>query len=283
MASIIRLCPLSGGAGEETPHCYVLEVDQFTFLLDCGWDPNFSQDIIVQLKKYSHKIDAVLLSHPDILHIGLLPYAVFKLGLSCPIFATGAVHKMGEMFLYDLYQSRRNMEDFDLFTLDDVDKTFKIITDLRYNETYKFTGKGAGLAITALEAGHLIGGAMWRIVKEGEEDIIYAVDVNPKREKHLRGALKSIETISRPSLLITDAYNAEYKSISLKDRHALLAETITDTLRGGGNCLICVDTAGRVLELALLLESVWPKKDSGLIAYSLALLNNVSTTTIGNS
>ena len=157
-----------------------------------------------------------------------------------------------------------------------------LFTFLRYNETYKFTGKGAGLAITALEAGHLIGGAMWRIVKEGEEDIIYAVDVNPKREKHLRGALKSIETISRPSLLITDAYNAEYKSISLKDRHALLAETITDTLRGGGNCLICVDTAGRVLELALLLESVWPKKDSGLIAYSLALLNNVSTTTIGN-
>ena len=132
MASIIRLCPLSGGAGEETPHCYVLEVDQFTFLLDCGWDPNFSQDIVVQLKKYAHKIDAVLLSHPDILHIGLLPYAVNKLGLSCPIFATGAVHKMGEMFLYDLYQSRRNMEDFDLFTLDDVDKTTKIITDLRY-------------------------------------------------------------------------------------------------------------------------------------------------------
>ena len=132
MASIIRLCPLSGGAGEETPHCYVLEVDQFTFLLDCGWDPNFSQDIVVQLKKYAHKIDAVLLSHPDILHIGLLPYAVNKLGLSCPIFATGAVHKMGEMFLYDLYQSRRNMEDFDLFTLDDVDKTTKIITDLRF-------------------------------------------------------------------------------------------------------------------------------------------------------
>ena len=45
MASIIRLCPLSGGAGEETPHCYLLEVDQFTFLLDCGWDPNFSEEI----------------------------------------------------------------------------------------------------------------------------------------------------------------------------------------------------------------------------------------------
>ena len=58
MASIIRLCPLSGGAGEETPHCYVLEVDQFTFRLDRGWDPNFSQDIAVPLKQRARHTDA---------------------------------------------------------------------------------------------------------------------------------------------------------------------------------------------------------------------------------
>ena len=134
MASIIRLCPVSGGVGEETPHCYLLEVDQFTFLLDCGWDPKFSSNIIEELKKHIHKIDAVLLSHPDILHLGALPYAVGKLGLdphTCPIFATVPVCKMGLMFLYDLYQSRHNMEDFDKFSLDDVDRTFELITQVR--------------------------------------------------------------------------------------------------------------------------------------------------------
>ena len=64
MASIIRLFPISGGAGQETPHCYLLEVDQFTFLLDCGWDPKFSRQITDELKKHVAKIDAVLLSHP---------------------------------------------------------------------------------------------------------------------------------------------------------------------------------------------------------------------------
>ena len=128
MASIIRLCPVSGGVGEETPHCYLLEVDQFTFLLDCGWDPKFSTNITEELKKHVHKIDAVLLSYPDNLHLGALPYAVGKLGLSCPIFATVPVYKMGQMFLYDLYQSRHNMEDFDLFTLDEVDRAFDMIT-----------------------------------------------------------------------------------------------------------------------------------------------------------
>ena len=50
------------------------------------------------------KIDAVLLSYPDCPHLGALPYAVGKLGLSCPIYATVPVYKMGQMFLYDLYQ-----------------------------------------------------------------------------------------------------------------------------------------------------------------------------------
>lgn len=274
MASIIKLCPLSGGAGEETPHCYLLEVDQFTFLLDCGWDPKFSDHITKELKKYVNKIDAVLLSHPDNLHLGALPYAVGKLGLACPIFATVPVYKMGQMFLYDLYQSRHNMEDFSLFTLDEVDRTFEMITQLKYNQTHRFTGKGAGLAITPVAAGHMIGGAMWRIVKEGEEDIVYAVDVNHKKERHLNGA--DVEKISRPSLFITDAYNGTYTQGRRRTRDEQLMTLILQTLRGGGNALVCVDTAGRVLELAHMVDSLWQNKDSGLMTYSLALLNNVS-------
>lgn len=37
-----------------------------------------------------------------------------------------------------------------------------------------------------------------------------------------------------------------------------------------------VDTAGRVLELAHMLDQLWRNKESGLLAYSLALLSNVS-------
>lgn len=55
-----------------------------------------------------------------------------------------------------------------------------------------------------------------------------------------------------------------------------ISANILQTLRNGGNVLITVDTAGRVLELIHMLDQLWRNKDSGLIAYSLALLNNVS-------
>merc|ERR1712233_281885 len=48
------------------------------------------------------------------------------------------------------------------------------------------------------------------------------------------------------------------------------------TLRGGGNVLVAVDTAGRGLELAHMMDQLRGNKDSGLLAYSLALLNNVA-------
>ncbi|KAL4238069.1 cleavage and polyadenylation specificity factor subunit 2 [Mactra antiquata] len=44
-------------------------------------------------------------------------------------------------------------------------------------------GKGHGLQITPLPAGHMIGGTIWKILKEGEEEIVYAVDYNHKKER----------------------------------------------------------------------------------------------------
>ncbi|XP_067012309.1 probable cleavage and polyadenylation specificity factor subunit 2 [Anabrus simplex] len=273
MTSIIKVHVISG-AMDESPPCYMLQVDDFRILLDCGWDENFDQEFMRELKRHVHQIDAVLLSYPDPLHLGALPYLVGKCGLNCPIYATIPVYKMGQMFMYDLFQSRHNMEDFELFTLDDVDAAFDKIVQLKYNQSVPMKGKGYGLTITPLPAGHMIGGTIWKIIKVGEEDIVYAMDFNHKKERHLNGC--ELERLQRPSLLITDCYNSTYQQARRRARDEKLMTNILQTLRNNGNVLVSVDTAGRVLELAHMLDQLWRNKDSGLLAYSLALLNNVS-------
>lgn len=108
------------------------------------------------------------------------------------------------------------MEDFDLFTLDDVDAAFDKIVQLKYNQSISMKGKGYGVTLTPLPAGHMIGGTIWKIVKVGEEDIIYAVDFNHKKERHLNGC--ELERLQRPSLLITDAFNATYQQARRRTR-----------------------------------------------------------------
>ena len=54
----------------------------------------------------------------------------------------------------------------------------------------------------------MIGGTLWKIVKDGEEEIVYALDYNHKKERHLNGCV--LESLNRPSVLITDSFNATY-------------------------------------------------------------------------
>lgn len=117
MTSIIKLEALCG-VQDDSPLCYLLQVDQFHFLLDCGWDDNFDMRYIDTIRKHIHQIDAVLLSYADTTHLGALPYLVGKCGLTGSIYATVPVYKMGQMFMYDWYQSHQNVEDFQ------VDKNF---------------------------------------------------------------------------------------------------------------------------------------------------------------
>ena len=277
MTSIIKVTPLSG-AQDESPPCYLLQIDDFGILLDCGWDENFNMDFIETVKKHLHQIDAVLLSYPDPVHLGALPYLVGKVGLDCPIYGTFPVFKMGQMFMYDVYQSRRNSEEFEIFTLDDVDLAFEKIQHLKYSQSVGLKGKGHGLVVTPLPAGHMLGGTIWKIVKDGEEEVVYMVDYNHKKERHLNGCI--LDSIGRPHLLITDAYNADYTHARRRLRDEQLMTHIIQTMRNDGNVLICVDTAGRVLELAQLLDQMWRSQESGLMTYSLALINNVSYNTV---
>lgn len=50
MTSIIKLHAVSG-AMDESPPCYILQVDELRILLDCGWDENFDQEFIKELKR----------------------------------------------------------------------------------------------------------------------------------------------------------------------------------------------------------------------------------------
>ncbi len=124
MSAILKFTPLYGTKNEGAV-CSVLEVDDFCILLDCGWDDKFNVETLEPLKPWVSRIDAVLISHPDILHLvtissspprfnispviqqGALPFLVGKWGLSAPVYATMAIYKMGQMFLYDAYESKK--------------------------------------------------------------------------------------------------------------------------------------------------------------------------------
>lgn len=87
-------------------------------------------------------------------------------------------------------------------------------------------GKCQGLTITAFNAGHSLGGTIWKIRSPSAGTILYAVDLNHLRERHLDGTIllrgpsagSAFETLARPDLLITDADRVNNLACRRKDR-----------------------------------------------------------------
>lgn len=60
-------------------------------------------------------------------------------------------------------------------------------------------------------------------------------------------------------MLITDAFNATYNQQKRKKRDENLVSKLLQTVRDGGDAMVVIDTAGRVLEIAHLLDQLWQK------------------------
>ena len=109
---------------------------------------------------------------------------------------------------------------------------------------------------------------MWKIRSPSAGTILYAVDVNHLKERHLDGTvlLKGTgtsgvyETLARPDLFITDADRVNHMSCRKKDRDAQLIgtydgnNTIFSTLSSRHSVFMPCDSNTRVLELLVLLD-----------------------------
>lgn len=165
--AVITFTPLYG-VHSSSPCCaFLLDIDDVCILLDCGWTDEYDVELLAPLQRVIDRIDLVLISHLDLAHMGALPYAIGKLGLKAPIYGTLPVHRMGQIALYDAYQAKMKSDgDGAPFSLDDVDAVFENFKQLKYSEKLTLTSSGEGIVITPHVAGHLIGGSLWRIMKE---------------------------------------------------------------------------------------------------------------------
>lgn len=85
------------------------------------------------------------------------------------------------------------------------------------------------MTITPFNAGHTLGGTIWKIRSPVVGTIVYAVNMNHMRERHLDGTVlisgaggAVFESLARPDLLITDADRANTIGSRRKDRDAAL-------------------------------------------------------------
>ncbi|KAK9241264.1 beta-lactamase-like protein [Lipomyces kononenkoae] len=238
-------------------------------LIDVGWNDKFDLKLLAELERITPSIDLILLTHATISHLGAYVYACRRFpGFDAiPVYATLPVINMGRMVTIDAYStawftfsateaSSRSPQE-EPIQLSDIDAIFDKIHALKYSQQLTLTAKLSSLRLTAHNAGHTLGGTLWRL-QYGQEDIVYAVDWNHAVERHLNSSalLTAPEQLSRPTALICGARTGS----GIRRREDLLLSAILRGVERGGSVFMPTSTSARALELCHLLDSIWVER-----------------------
>merc|ERR1711971_353335 len=150
-------------------------------LLDCGWNVEMKEASIAMLvETFQNGIDSIIISHPDILHIGALPLIIGELGFRGPIYSTNPVCKLGKIFLREILLIRLESGLSVPYSSELLDLAFDKISTVKYHQPKcvgniksKSDSRSIGCKIIGYKSGCGLGGTIWCICLNGEQ-IIYA-------------------------------------------------------------------------------------------------------------
>jgi len=258
------------GANQQvTGSCYCVEVAGHRLLVDCGlyqerpYVKRNWEDLPVAPKT----IDAMVLTHVHIDHIGLLPRRVAE-GLNVPIYMTQPSASLAEIMLRDsariqeedVAQKRKRHkrnnhksphEVKPLYTEEDVERTLPMIRGVNYNKTTSLCD--GVFQVTFKEAGHILGSAILEIVvreNNQTQTIVFSGDIGQCDKPIIRDPA----TLEHADFVIMESTYGDRNHASHGDGEQQLGDIIKQTLLRGGNVVIPTFAVERSQELIYYLS-----------------------------
>ncbi|MBN8837835.1 MAG: MBL fold metallo-hydrolase [Sphingobacteriia bacterium] len=258
-----------GAAGEVTGSKYLLQIDDFTLLLDCGmfqgrkdlrrlnWD-TFPFDVT--------RINAVIITHAHLDHTGYLP-KLFKEGYKGPVYCTSATADLMNLVLVDSaklqmeeanyakkkgYSKHENPEP--LYTTEDVVLIEDFIQTTSFRHPLQISDK---ITATFHNAGHILGAAIVELTIKGDtqtKKIVFSGDLG--RYEDL--ILFPPETITHADILFVESTYGD-RDNKPTDKQDVL-HLMNETFANDGNLIIPAFSIGRTQTLLMYLKDLLETK-----------------------
>ena len=245
--------------GVVTGSSHLLEAAGKRILLDCGMVQGGRDADAINLKPFAFdpaSLDALVLSHAHIDHIGRVPLLV-KRGFAGPIFAQAATCDLLPIMLLDAaslseraaemankHHMHGEPEQEPLYTIDDVAAVLKLLHPLAYETDTEIL---AGVTLRLHDAGHILGSCILELNASDPtpKTLVFSGDIGMPGTPILRDPT----TPPKADLILMES---TYGDRNHKDRAATVAELggiFAQALVSGGNVIIPAFAVGRSQEL----------------------------------
>lgn len=269
----LRITPLGAGC-EVGRSCIVLSYKGKTVMLDCGTHPAYSG--LNSLPFFDEidpaTVDLVLISHFHLDHAASLPYFTERTNFKGKVFMTHPTKSIFRWILSDFVRvagSAGRAEEA-AFREGDLVRCFDRIVPIDFHQQIECSG----VKVTALNAGHVLGAAMFLIEIAGVR-ILYTGDYSREEDRHLMSAELPSADIQIDVLICESTYGVQCH-MPRAEREKRFTSLVHGIVARGGRCLLPVFALGRAQELMLILDEYWEEKRDELSAVPIYFASSLA-------
>lgn len=243
------------GSGRQVGRsCLLLQTPNSKIILDCGIDvasKGTDKFPYFNVSEFDiNQIDAVIISHAHLDHVGLLPY-LYKMGYKGPCYMTQPTRDIAALLSLDFIGVAYKQASKPLFSSTDVTEMVKHSICLNYNEVTDVT---PDVRLTFYNSGHCLGGSLIHLnIGNGLHNLVYLGDYKYSYTRLLDPATC---VFPRAESIITEStYGAKEDTLPpRKETEAKFMEMVRETLAKGGKVLVPELGLGHSQETVLRVE-----------------------------
>lgn len=249
-----------GGAREVGRSCMLLQTPESRVLIDCGINVASEENAypFLEAPEFNIKeLDAVIISHSHIDHIGFVPY-LFKFGYKGPVYMTAPTRDVGILLLLDYVKIAKSEGKEPIFDTEHVKEMVKHTIILDFEEVSDIT---PDVRITLYNAGHILGSSEIHMhIANGLHNIVYTGDMKFGRTALLESA--NTQFPRAETMIIESTYGGKENVLLMqKDADDELKRVVADTVKRGGKILMPTLGSGRAQEIMIMVEQMIRNKE----------------------
>lgn len=253
----IRLT-FAGGAGTVTGANFLLEYEGARLMVDCGMVQGLPDADARNRSDFEYSladIDAVVITHAHMDHIGRLPKLV-RDGYRGPIYSTDPTRDLAAIMLEDgarIVGAESKKLDLDAwYDQSDVDLTLSLWQTMPY---HGMSVLGKKFSVRLLDAGHVLGSAMVE-VSVGGKKVLFTGDLGNSPMPLLRDA----EAAPLVDYIVMESVYGDREHEARDERLQKLERTIEDTVHTGGALIVPIFSLERTQEILFEINNLVEQK-----------------------